>query len=150
MNRRLLVGASVLIVGAAGALVLASAERRRSPPDHPHPSASGSSAHAVGIDNSMAAILIMYDASPGATPCETTYNAFKTSQDYAAQHGVTPVVLRLAPRDEFLQRCAALPPGTQLCLVPEYLSAHRDACAKVRPSRDMLAAMVELKENERP
>jgi hypothetical protein len=151
MNRKLLVGASVVVVGGAAAVVFASVNRNPPPPDHPHPAVSGSSAHAVGIDNQMSAILVMYDASPGSTPCESAYNALKTSQDYAGSHpDVTPVVLRLAPRDEFLQRCGALPPGTQQCLVPAYLSEHRDECAKLKPSRDVLNAMAELKESEKP
>ena len=147
MNRRLLVGASVVVVLAGAAVVFASVGRRSSPA-HPHPAASGPSEHGNGMDHAMSAILVMYKAPAGNTPCESAYNAFKASQDYAAANDATAVVLRLAPRDEFLQRCAALPPLSQQCMVPAYLAQHRQECAKAKPAPEALSPMIELKQRE--
>jgi len=143
MNRRLVVAVSVVVVGAAAAVVFASVGRRG--PSHPHPASSGESAHGTGMDRSMSAYLALYRAPPGSTPCESAYNAFKASQDYATANQVTPAVLRLAPRDEFLQRCAALPPLTRKCLVPDYLTQHRPECVPAKPAADVLAPMIALR-----
>ena len=146
MNRKLVVAASVVVVVAAAAVVFASVGRRGHERSHPAP--SGTSDHGSGIDRSMAAYLAMYQAPPGSTPCESAYNALKASQDYATQHQVAAVVLRLAPRDEFLQRCAAQPPLTQQCLVPVYLTQHRAECAPAKPAPEVLSPMFELKQRD--
>lgn len=148
MNRKVLVLASVVLVGGAAAAVFAAAGRRA--PEHPHPAPSGSTAHGSGINRAMGAILVMYKAPPGNTPCESAYNAFRTSQDYATENDAVPVVLRLAPRDEFLRGCAALPPATQQCMVPAYLAQHRPECVKAKPSQEVLGPLVELKQREEP
>ncbi|HZS37791.1 MAG TPA: hypothetical protein VFF06_13230 [Polyangia bacterium] len=141
MNRKLTVAAAML-VAVAGAIAFFAL---RSPPPPPRP-APGPSAHGSGIDNAMAAATALYDAPDGTTPCETAYNAFAHSEDVAKNAHVTAVVLRLAPRDEFLARCGALPPATQQCLAPKYLRGHREECARSRMSPDALKPMVELKQ----
>jgi hypothetical protein len=131
------------IVGAALFLVL----RRNHPPAPPTaapPVPGQESEHGAGIDHAMAAVLAMQNAPEGATPCETAYNAFKASKDVSDTRDVKAVVLRLAPRDEFLTRCADLPPQTQLCLAPRYMWQHRTECRGASPAAANLSGMVEL------
>ena len=146
---RLLVAA--VIVAAAVLLVL---RRNRppapsSPPPPPAPSTGQESAHGAGIDQSMAAVLALQNAPEGATPCETAYNAFKASKDVSDTEGVKAVVLRLAPRDEFLARCAQLPATTQACLTPRYMWKHRADCQRADPG-ESLSGMVELLRRTEP
>ncbi|HEX9102694.1 MAG TPA: hypothetical protein VF997_10845 [Polyangia bacterium] len=143
MSRSLLAAlAAVLFVGggAAGFVLL-----RRPPLPPPSPRLKQESAHAAGIDRSMAAVRALQTAPAGATSCESAYNAFKASDDAAKHEGAKPVVLALAPRDEFLRRCAALPKEVQACLVPSWLAAHREACDKVKPSPKTLEPLVDLR-----
>jgi hypothetical protein len=148
MNPKLVATAAIVLAVGVAVAVAGSARRR----GIVHPAASGSaeSEHGVGMDRAMAAELAMYNAPEGSTPCESAYNALKASQDLSTQQHVTPVVLRLAPRDEFLQRCASLPGAAQSCLAPRYLSKHRAECDKAKPSADVLAALVEMKALQDP
>ena len=143
MNPKL-VATAAIVLGVGIAVAVAGSARRRG---LVHPAASGSaeSDHGLGMDRAMSAELAMYSAPEGSTPCESAYNALKASQDVSTQQHVTPVVLRLAPQAEFLQRCGALPEATQRCLVPRYMSKHRTECDKAKPPADALAALVELK-----
>ena len=141
--RKLLVVAALAVAAVAAATgywVFA----RRGPP-HPRLASSGPSEHATGIDQAMGAVLVQYDAPDGGTPCETAYIAFKLSQDYATEHQVKPVVMWLAPRQEFLDRCGALPPRRRLCLAPRYLLHHRDECDKARPAPEVAATLVKMR-----
>jgi hypothetical protein len=141
---------AAVIVGAAVFLVL----RRSQAPGPPPPPATSvqgqESPHGAGIDRAMAAVLAMKTAPPGATPCETAYNAFKASKDVSDTQGVKAVVLRLAPRDEFLARCAQLPPQTQVCLSPPYMWSHHADCQGAKPPPDALTAMVEVLHRTEP
>ena len=147
MNKRLAAAAAVVLVGAVTVAVIGS--RKRAAP-HPATLSSGESSHGLGMDHAMSAVLAMYDAPQGATPCESAYNAFRASLDFAKSHDATPVVQTLAPRDEFLSKCASLPPTVQQCLVPVYLAHNRDACDKVKPPADVVASMVVLKQTMEP
>jgi hypothetical protein len=129
-----------LVLGAGAALAF----RRPVAPPPPPVSPAHESAHASGMDHAMAAVIAMQHAPEGSTPCESAYNAFKASQDVAQSQNVKAVVLKLAPRDEFLSKCSALPPAAQTCLVPRYLSRHHQECSSVRATADTLAPMVEL------
>jgi hypothetical protein len=144
MNRKLVVIGTVVLACGVGIAVFGPVQRRL------HPAPSPTTTHGNGIDHSMSAVLALYKAPPGATPCESAYNAFQASQDYAAQHSVTAVVLRLAPHDEFIARCTAQPTSTQQCLVPLYLSEHREECRKARPPDDVLDALVQVKHPSEP
>jgi hypothetical protein len=131
------------VVAVGGGAFLAIRSTRPKPP--PPPAATvPSSEHGAGIDKAMAANRALYYAPLGNTPCESAYNAFKASYDLSQAQDVKPMVLWLAPRDEFLAQCGALPADTQQCLVPAYLSKHRDACQSAKPSRDALKPMVEM------
>jgi len=144
---RLLLAAA--IVGAALFLVL----RRNHPPAPPTaapPVPGQESEHGAGIDHAMAAVLAMQNAPEGATPCETAYNAFKASKDVSDKQDVKAVVLSLVPRDEFLTRCADLPPQTQLCLAPHYMWQHRAECRGASPGGANLSGMVELLRRTEP
>jgi hypothetical protein len=147
MNKRLAAVAAVVLVGAVAVAVFGSRKRAAS---HPATMSSAESSHGVGMDRAMSAALAMYDASPGATPCETAYNAFQASVEYARTNGATPIVQTLAPRDEFLAKCGAQPPAVQQCLVPTYLAHNRDECEKVKPPADVVASMVVLKQVMEP
>lgn len=139
MNRKLVVIATVVLVCGAGVAVFGSVQRRT------HPAPTPSSTHGNGIDHAMSAVLALYKAPEGNTPCESAYLAFKSSQDVAEQQHVTPVVLRLAPHDEFIAKCTAQPPLTQQCFVPKYLAEHRPECQKAKPPDDVLASLVGMK-----
>jgi len=102
-------------------------------------------AHGAGIDREMVALKAMYAAPEGPTPCESAYNAFAAGEEAGRAPGKTPLVLKLAPRDEFLGRCRALPAAAQPCLVPAYSRGHREECVKARPAPELLAPMFELK-----
>ncbi len=147
-----------IALGVAAALMVGAYLLLRSPGTPPpppvplellshsaHPPPPPSAGHAAEIDRSMGSILALYRAPEGGTLCETAYNAFEASRDYAARENTTAAVLRLAPRDEFLRRCDALPPASQRCMVPLYMTQHKDECQQVKPADDVFAAMVELK-----
>jgi hypothetical protein len=136
---------AALIVGGAAFLVL-----RRSTPLAVRPLSQQESVHGAGIDHAMAAVLAMQRAPEGSTPCESAYNAFKASKDVSDSQDVKAVVQKLAPRDEFLAKCAALPPGAQACLVPRYSSRHKDECEGARASPDTLRPFLELLQRTPP
>ena len=148
MNRTLpaVAAAVVLLGGGAAAFVLL----RRPPPPPPSPRLKLESAHSASIDSSMVAVRALYEAPPGATPCESAYNAFKASEDVAKAQNAKAVVLKLAPRDAFLQQCAALPKELQACLVPDHLARHRDECARAKPDPKVLEPLVELRRATEP
>ncbi len=146
MNRRLIAAATLVLVAGVAVVVFGSARRRDS--DHPAPATS--SEHGSGIDHAMGAVVALYHAPDGGTPCETAYNAFKASQDLATQKNLTPVVLKLAPRDQFLATCGGLPPATQQCMVPLYLAEHRPECVKAKPPQDVLDSLVQMKHQAEP
>ncbi len=144
-NTRRVVGLAVaLLVLAGGVLLLRSSGSVPAvvAPVHPHPPAT--SPHGAQIDHAMGAVLALYHAPEGSTPCESAYNAFKASLDYSSHESVKAAVLRLSPREEFLQRCNELPPATQQCMVPLYNTQHKDPCSLVKPSDATMRAMVEL------
>jgi hypothetical protein len=146
-NRKVLglVVALLLVVGGGALILRRSREPGAAFTPPPHPPPPTTSPHAAEIDRSMGSILALYHAPAASTPCETAYNAFYASQEYAARENATAAVLRLAPRDDFLQRCNALPAASQQCMVPLYLTQHKDECEGLKPSDDVMAAMVELK-----
>lgn len=135
---------AALVVGAAAFLLL------RPKPKPPQRPTAPESAHGMGMDHAMGAVLAMQRAPEGKTPCESAYNAFKASYDFSKQNDVKAVVLQVAPRDEFLAKCAELPPPVQTCLVPSYITHHRDECARSRPSPEALKPMVELLQRTEP
>jgi hypothetical protein len=148
---RLLLAA--LIVGAATIFLLVPRGRAVAPTSAPAASAAAAAAqespHGAEMDHAMAAVLAMQSAPDGATPCETAYNAFKASKDVSDTQGVKAVVLSLAPRDEFLSRCAQLSPQTQACLAPRYMWKHRAECQRADPGVN-LSGMVELLRRTEP
>jgi hypothetical protein len=142
MNRKLLAVVGIVVAaGGVGAYALAG----RGGPAHPHAASSGESEHAAGIDQAMGAVRAEYLAAPGATPCESAYNAFKASLDFSTQEHVDPVVLRLAPHDEFIQQCSTLPEATQKCLAPHYMVLHRPECEKAKPAASAITPMITLR-----
>jgi hypothetical protein len=148
MNRRLVVAAAVVAaigVGAAASALLVQRSRARAADEAARLAASKPTEHGASLDNAMAAALVMYKAPPGATPCESAYNAYKASLDLSDAQHIHPVVLRLAAHDDFIARCGAFPPAVQSCLIPAYLAKNRRQCLTVKPSRDALDALVIVK-----
>jgi hypothetical protein len=135
---------ALILVGAGGAALYLM--RRGQPDRRPPPHAE--SRHALGMDHEMSTLLALYQAPEGATPCESAYNAFKASQDLAAARGpaAVAVVLKLAPREQFLARCDALPAEARPCLIPSYEVRHRPECAKLRPPQAVLDEMFVLRQ----
>ncbi|HTQ45300.1 MAG TPA: hypothetical protein VMI75_21225 [Polyangiaceae bacterium] len=146
MNRRLIAAATLVLVAGVAVVVFGSVNRRT----HPAPPVASISEHGAGMDHAMGAFVALYHAPEGSTPCESAYNAFKYSLDVSTQKQLTPVVLKLAPRDQFLATCGSLPAPTQQCLVPLYLSEHRDACQKAKPPQDVLDSLVQMKHAAEP
>jgi hypothetical protein len=144
MNVKLLAAIAVLVVGGAGIVFIArSRAHSRQQPTRTVPSGKPSE-HGDGMDQSMAAVRAMYSAPTGATPCESAYNAFQASLDVSNNTGAKPVIKKLAPHDDFIPRCQALPSLVQQCLVPLYLAQNRPQCEKVKPDRAVLNEMVEI------
>lgn len=144
MNRKLLAVASVVLVCALGVAIFGTVQARN------HPKPAPSSDHGNGIDRAMAAVVALFHAPAGATPCESAYNAFKASLDVSTVQNVTPIVLWLAPHDDFIARCSALPPATQQCMVPQYMSQHRSECVAAKPPDAVLESMAKLKHASEP
>ena len=148
MNKKRIAAATlVLVIGVAVVVLGATRRREHIPVASAALSASG---HGAGIDHAMSAVVALYHAPQGATPCETAYNAFKNSQDVAGKENVTPVVFKLAPRDQFIATCSGLGPESQKCMVPIYLAEHRPECKPAKPAQDVLDSMVQLKHAAEP
>jgi len=145
MKPKLLALAGAIVVAAA----VVAAQLYFSRPKHPHPGEQ-ESAHGNGIDNSMATVRALYHGPEGKTPCETAYNAFKNSMDVAKNDGAKAVVQQLAPREEFLAKCQALPANSQTCMIPIYLATHRDVCANAKPPAEVMNAMVTILQRQEP
>lgn len=146
MNRQIAAAATLVLVAGVAVVVFGSTRRRAV---HPAPAAS-EDPHAAGIDRVMGAVVALYHAPDGGTPCETAYNAFKASLDLSTEKQLTPVVLKLAPRDQFLATCGGLSPVTQQCMVPLYLVDHRSECEKAKPPQDVLDSLVTMKHAAEP
>jgi hypothetical protein len=140
-----------IIIGlvAVGGVVAGWYVYQRQAPAPPRP-APQASAHGSGIDHAMASANAIYDAPEGKTACESAYLAFQAAIEAAKRESVKPIVLKTAPREEFLTKCAALPPLTQQCLVPKYLRDHRPECLPAKPAPEVLKALVELQQAEQP
>ncbi len=145
MNKKLLAAVVVLAAGSAAAGIVVARSRAQHRAHRPPPSAKP---HAEGIDREMTSLRAMFEAPAGATPCDTAWNAFSAADEAAKRSGRTPLVLHLAPRDEFLARCRALPAEAQPCLAPAYSTRHRDDCLRVKPSAEVLKPMFEIKPPE--
>ena len=149
MNRKLaLLAALVVLAGGAVALV-GPAQRRFAPAPAPTAPVVPTSSHAAGMDHAMRAVLVMYTAPLGDTPCETAFNAFQRSLEVSTKEHVIPFVLSLQPHDTFIARCSALPPATQQCLVVGYKAQHQAECDRARPTHDQFTSLVELKSEDR-
>lgn len=89
-------------------------------------------AHSQSIDHSYSAVRAMYEAPEGATPCESAYNAVTAEQAAAKPTKRGSIFSFVAPKDEFLKLCAALPDAAQQCLVPRYQARNQATCATAK------------------
>jgi len=135
-TRAKLAVAVVGVLAVATALLVFPRAHPKAPPSAPPPSKP--SGHGAGIDHEFASYQALFSAPEGATPCESAYNAFQNSIDVATQQRVKPVVISLAPHDEFITHCAALPSSVQVCLPPRYRRNHGAECARAKPPADVL------------
>jgi hypothetical protein len=140
MNTKLVVAAGVGIVGAV-VVVLVVHARSGSPHHH---KADTTNVHANGIDDSdtSASMTAMLNAPDGATPCETAYAAVEAEQSAAKLRGSKSIFQWVAPKADFQAQCQTLAPEAQSCMMPRYRRDHRDDCARVRPSSDVLKKLV--------
>lgn len=106
--------------------------------------------HASSIDNEYATLIAMYKAPPGATPCESLYNAIGAEEDAAKSLKRDSIFTFVAPKPDFLKACGALPLMTQQCLVPAYQSKHAQECDGVHPSDADLAKLYVLRPGLEP
>ena len=138
MKKMLVVITSLAVIGAIVVVVYA----RDHSPEHPRRELSME--HATGIDRGDASrsMMAMLNAHEGATPCETTYLALEAEQADARVRGGVSMFQWIAPRAEFLARCATLPPEAQRCTMPRYRRDHAEVCLRVKPPADVLAQMV--------
>jgi hypothetical protein len=141
IGTRTKLAAAVGIVAAAAILVLPRARHKPSPPSAPSSAPAG---HGASIDHQFASYFALYDAPEGATPCESAFNAFQHSIDVAAREHLKPIVISVAPHDEFVARCAMVPSAQQACLVPRYRRDHDAECKSNRPPDDVLRELQTL------
>jgi hypothetical protein len=87
----------------------------------------------------------MMNAPEGKTPCETAWNATVAEREAAQRLGKKSVFLRVAPQEEFMRLCYALPAEAQPCASPRYLAKNRERCEAVRPPRSQIKAMAEMR-----
>jgi hypothetical protein len=138
MKKVLFFAVPLILVGLVVALLVLRARPKHVIVPKPNP-------HAQGIDREMRALKAMLNAPEGKTPCESAWNTFSAGDQAGREPGATRYVIKLAPHDEFMSRCNALPPMAQACLAPAYARSHRDECIKAKPSPDLLTPMFELK-----
>ncbi|MBV8762532.1 MAG: hypothetical protein JO257_34930 [Deltaproteobacteria bacterium] len=106
--------------------------------------------HAASIDSEYATLIAMYKAPPGATPCESLYNAIGAEQDAAKSMKRDSVFTFVAPKADFLKQCGALPAMTQQCLVPAYQSTHGAECESLHPDEKELDKLYKLRDGLEP
>ena len=106
--------------------------------------------HAAEIDNEYATLLAMYKAPTGATPCESLYNAVLAEQAKAKELKRDSVFTFVAPKDEFMKLCAALPATTQQCLAPAYQSRHARDCEAVNMTNEKFETLFKLRGDLEP
>jgi hypothetical protein len=127
MDRKRALAAAAVVVVAGGIVVYAFARRQ------PQGAASSGAAQgeAEGVNFRLAPVNAAYQASEGATPCETAYNAFRAMEDVAKGRGSSLPFGALPPKETFVARCAKLPEQEQLCFQPRYQAQHHDICDPV-------------------
>jgi hypothetical protein len=121
MRRRLLIVLAVLVCLAGGFLYWRKVERRRAV-------AAAAQAHRDQLNQAYAPMAAYMSAPPGATPCESAYNAFQAFGDKAQDVGQPLPWVSFPDKATFLQKCSALPEGDQNCLEPRYQAKNLDAC----------------------
>lgn len=141
MNKKIVVGVALVVVGATAAVVVFARGRSRTP-RHVH--ADTTSVHAEGFDQADASVSFeaMLNAPEKATPCETAFAAIQAEQQAAKARGTHSMFEWVAPEAEFLANCRALTEAQQQCMAPRYRHDHRDDCDRARPSPNTLAKLV--------
>jgi hypothetical protein len=170
-QKHLLVVLGVAIVGLAIALLLMM---RSSPAGGPEPPASADptapattpgttapmprpptpkvkvditkpSEHGKGIDLKLAQLTAMLKAPEGKNPCETLWLAVQAEQATAKELGKKSIYLRVAPKDEFMRLCSAIPEAAQPCLAPRFLARNRELCLPLRPPKAQIDALFSVR-----
>ena len=111
---------------------------------------AGGNDHAAEIDNEYATLMAMYKAPPGATPCDTLYNAIGAERDKAKELKRDSVFSFVAAKDDFMKLCGALPAITQQCLAPAYQAHHAQECEGVDPADPKLEKLFTLRKDLEP
>lgn len=114
------------------------------------PPASGSAAqgaHAKSIDQSYSSVRAMYEAPDGATPCESLFNAITAEQEAAKGTKRGSIFSFVAPKDELLRLCAALPAEGQRCLVPAYQARNQATCLSAKPPSEQVDKLYVLRKD---
>ena len=138
--------AALAVILAAGAIAAVFYLRTGKKPRHPRRPPAQPDDHAA----LMAPVQAMLEAPEGATPCESAYLAIQAEQAAAKAKGVASFFARVAPRDEFLGLCNALPAESQPCMVPKYATFHRPECEAARPPDGALKGMFEARPTNDP
>ncbi len=135
--------------GAAGGTLALEpgAFRPRTAAESPRIDTNRTSEHATGIDRRLAQLTAMLDAT-GKTPCETAYNATVAEREVAAKTGKRSIFEFVAERDAFMRVCESLPPATQRCMEPMYITQHREECEPLRPSNEVMRKMMVSRKDE--
>jgi hypothetical protein len=139
MNKKLALLAGVAILIAIVVVVWA---RRGRSPGHAKSTTDTKSVHATSFDetDTSVSLMTMLGAPEGATPCETGFNALEAEQKAMKLRGGKSMFKWVAPKDEFLAQCKALPEKSQQCLSPRYRREHDD-CTLARPPDAVLHKM---------
>ncbi len=145
MKLKLAAVAVALVAGAVAAILYARSGGRK--PRHARrPAPAQPDGHAAALEPALA----MLEAPEGATPCESAYNAIQAEQAAAKRKGVASFFTSVAPKEEFLRLCGALPAEGQACMVPKYGTFHRQECEAVRPPDGALKGMFEVRPTKDP
>ena len=152
---KIVIAALVVLAACKGHAKKADQSRDLPVPTKLPPAPTGSAAkagdeHAKEIDNEYATLMAMYNAPAGATPCESLYNAIGAEQAKAKELKRDSVFSFVAPKDEFLKQCGALPATTQQCLVPAYQSHHAQECDSIDPTDAKIQVLFKLRTDLEP
>jgi hypothetical protein len=87
--------------------------------------------HHDDFDPRAEALKALYDAPPGATPCESSWNAIDAFRKRSDELHNPPPMERFPEQGVFMKLCADVPDAEQPCLVPKYELEHSVECRPI-------------------
>src|SRR5688572_18471568 len=102
---KLIAAGLVLLVAGVVALWLMRSPRKVAPKHAPTPKEN---VHGAGIDRKQSQLKAMLEAPPGASHCESAWNAVEAEQRVSKEEGKPSMFVYVAPREDFLRLCNEL------------------------------------------